>query len=262
MYYFDNSSTALLKPDSVGLSVLDAINNLGNANRSFYPASLNATKLVFETKKALANLVAGQVENIALTSSATESLNLVINGLITSNDHVIASVFDHNSSLRPLYQIGADLDFILCDYLGQLDYEMIESLIKPHTKYIVFNHASNVTGEVVKLDYMINLAIKHNLILIVDVAQSLGHVPIKYHPRCIYCFTGHKGLFGPLGTGGVIASPNIDFKPIKTGGTGHHTFDALTSHHLPEVFEVGSLNVHSLAGLKSGVDFVLDKTLD
>ncbi|MDR2569029.1 MAG: aminotransferase class V-fold PLP-dependent enzyme [Oscillospiraceae bacterium] len=259
MIYFDNSATTIQKPPAVSQAVAHAINNFGNAGRSFYDFARLASREIFQTRMEIANLIGlDEPLNVAFTSSATESLNLVIGGLVEKNDHVITTVAEHNSVLRPLYLSGCALDFIDCDDSGILQIDSFESLLKPTTKFLVCTHGSNVTGNITDVKKLYSLCKSHEITMISDISQTFGTVSVETDMADIFCFTGHKGLFGPQGTGGVIINGKHNFNIKKTGGAGVNSFDALQSSDMPDIFEVGTLNSHSIYGLQKGVRFIIE----
>ncbi len=257
MIYLDNSATTLIKPETVKNAVLNAIGTVGNAGRSFHLPSTLANDIIYDTRESLAALShTSDPLNIAFTSGATESLNLVINSLIKETDHVITTVFEHNSVLRPLYFIGCELSIIPCDSSGRLQLEIIDKLIKKNTKFFICTHGSNVTGTVLPVKEIQNLCKAHNITFIMDVSQTFGATEVRADFADVICFTGHKGLFGVMGTGGIISDNNIRFTPIKTGGSGNSGFDKVHPCQMPDVFEAGTINTHGLAGLCAGVNFI------
>lgn len=261
--YFDNSATTLIKPPEVGEAVAYAINHFGNASRSFYDAAMTASREIYRTRAAVAALV-GSAEplNIAFTSSSTESLNLVIGGLVKQEDAVITTVTEHNSVLRPLYLKGCGLDFIDCDEQGVLQLAAFEELIRPETRFLICTHGSNVTGNITEVKQLYDLCRAHDLTMILDVSQTMGLIPVSGDMADVLCFTGHKGLFGPQGTGGIIVNRPLPFEIVKTGGAGVHSFAMFQQNEMPDVFEAGTLNSHSLYGLQKGVEFILDTGIE
>ena len=257
MIYFDNSSTTLTKPSEVAEAVSFAIQNFGNASRSFYDAVMRANREVFKTRLEIAELMGlDDPLNVAFTSSSTESLNLIIGGLVKENDSVITTVTEHNSVLRPLYLKNCTLDFIDCDDNGVLLLDHFEKLIKPSTRFLVCTHGSNVTGNITDVKNLYNMCKSNNIIMILDISQTFGLIPVSSDMADVFCFTGHKGLYGPQGTGGIILSNKIDFDIVKTGGAGVNSFDLLQPKEMPDLFEVGTLNSHSIYGLQKGVEFI------
>ena len=257
MIYFDNGATTLLKPPEVAEAVQYAIENFGNAGRSFYDAVMLANREIYRTRIELARL-AGLDDplQVAFTSSATESLNLVISGLIGPEDAVITTLAEHNSVLRPLYLTGCDLEFLDCDENGRIMVESFESKLKDNTKFLVCTHGSNVTGNITDVESLYQKCSAHGITMILDGSQTFGAIPVNMSMADIICFTGHKALYGPQGTGGVLAVDSYDFSIVKTGGAGTNSFDRFQSTDLPDIFETGTLNSHGLYGLQKGVQFV------
>ncbi|NMD17538.1 MAG: aminotransferase class V-fold PLP-dependent enzyme [Synergistaceae bacterium] len=263
MIYFDNSATTLIKPSEVAKAVKYAIDHFGNAGRSFYGAVMLANREIYRTRKEIADLA--ELEDplrVAFTSSSTESLNLVIRGLVKKEDHVITTVLEHNSVLRPLYLTGCDLSILECDDKGDLLLDTFESLAKPSTKFCVCTHGSNVIGNVTDIGTLYAKCKRHGITLILDVSQTFGAIPVKADMADILCFTGHKALFGPQGTGGIIAKGPIEFAVVKTGGAGVNSFERSQSTEMPDVFEAGTPNSHGIFGLQKGVQFINAVGLD
>jgi len=259
--YFDNSATTLKKPSSVAEAVSYAINNFGNAGRSFYEAASLAGREIYATRMEIAKLIGcDEPLRVAFTSSATESLNLVLGGLVRKSDHVVTTTLEHNSVLRPLYLTGCELKILDCDRLGNLDIEMLERIITSKTRVLVCTHGSNVTGNVNDVRAIYEICKTFDITFILDIAQTFGQIPVYMDMADIFCFTGHKGLYGPQGTGGIIVSDRFDsrfdFEITKTGGAGVSSFSRFQSKFLPDVFEVGTLNSHGIYGLQKGVTFV------
>lgn len=257
MIYFDNSATTLKKPPEVAEATAYAINNFGNAGRSFYDAALLVNREIFNTRAEISRLVnLDDPLSVAFTSSATESLNLVIGGLINKEDAVITTVTEHNSVLRPLYLKGCSLSFMNCDDNGNLITDSFEQLLTPSTRFLVCTHGSNVTGNITDVKKIYGLCKKHNITMILDVSQTFGTIDVSKDMADILCFTGHKGLLGPQGTGGVITNGSFDFNIVKTGGAGVNSFDTFQCKTMPDVFEAGTLNGHGIYGLQKGVQFI------
>lgn len=271
LYYFDNSATTLKKPAAVAEAVYHAIadGHLGNPARGSHTASLNALRLTEMLRKKTASLFGvPDAANVAFTANATASLNMVLKGLLKPADHIITTVTEHNAVLRPLYQLeeqGAALSFVGVDAFGTLRYPDFEQLLRPDTRAVVVNHASNVTGNVADLEWIGSFCREHGLIFIVDASQSAGVLAIdmvKQHID-VLCFTGHKGLYGPQGTGGIcLGDRHLAFVPVFTGGSGFHSFDKHYPVQMPTLLEPGTQNVHGLAGLSAGLDYIQQKGLD
>jgi len=257
MIYFDNSATTVTKPPEVAEAVAYAINNFASVGRSFHDASMLASREVYKTRMAVAELIGlDDPLNVAFTSSSTESLNLVIGGLIGKNDSVITTVTEHNSVLRPLYLTGCNLSFIDCEDNGNLLIDSFEKMINPSTGYLCCIHGSNVTGNVTDVRKLHDICKKNNITMILDISQTFGTFPVSADMADIFCFSGHKGLFGPQGTGGVIVNGRFDFNIVKTGGRGSGSFDMFQSKDMPDIFETGTLNSHGIYGLQKGVAFI------
>lgn len=266
MIYLDNAATTMHKPPNTAEAVANAINTFGSPGRGAHSASITASRAVYKARKQVAELIGAEnASDIAFCSNATEALNTAIAGLFSKGDHIITTVTEHNSVLRPLYisqMLGAEISYISLDSNGILDYDSVEKLIKSNTKAFVINHASNVTGNTADLDFFIKLKNKYGLMLIVDGAQSAGILPINVKNFDVFCFTGHKGLMGPQGTGGIYVKPGIKIKPLKSGGSGIHSFDRLHPDTMPEALEAGTLNSHGIAGLSSSIEFISQTGID
>ena len=259
MIYMDNAATSLQKPLQVEQAVLEALRTAGNPGRGAHEATLHASRLVYGARAAAAELFdAEDASRIAFTANATEALNIAISGLIRPGDHVITTVCEHNSVLRPLYAMqkkGVELTIAASGQNGTVDFDAIEAAIRANTKAIVCTHASNLTGNLTDMQRMGELARRHGLFLIVDASQTAGVIPIdvKQMHIDVLCFTGHKSLFGPQGTGGLYIGEGAEIKPLKSGGTGVHSFLKTQPEELPEHLEAGTLNGHGIAGLLAGV---------
>jgi cysteine desulfurase family protein len=268
MIYLDNAATTLVKPKEVENAIINALHTAGNAGRGAHKGTLDASRIVYDTRVKLAKFF--NVKNpsqIAFTSNATESLNIAIQGILKAGDHVITTVCEHNSVLRPLYLMekkGVELDFITADKNGILDYESPESLIKPNTKAVVITHASNLTGNITDLEKISKITRKHHLLLIVDAAQTAGIIPIDVEKLGIdiLCFTGHKGLLGPQGTGGIYVREDIKISPLKVGGSGIKSYQKEHPHEMPTALEAGTLNTHGIAGLGAAIDYIENKKIE
>lgn len=257
MIYFDNSATTLHKPPEVAETITQALGTYGNPGRSFCQPAMAAARAIYGARCEIARLV--QLDNplsIAFTSGATESLNLVLNSLVQPQDHVITSVLEHNSVLRPLYQKGCSLSFIPCDNQGRLVLSNLNVLLRSDTRFLICTHGSNLTGAVTDVQALREFCDRHKLIFILDVSQTLGCIETLAEMADVLCFTGHKALFGPQGTGGIIVSRPLDFRPVKTGGSGSHSFEREQPHQMPDIFEAGTQNAHGLAGLRAGAAFI------
>jgi len=257
MIYFDNAATTVQKPPEVAEKVLNAINSFGNPGRSFHSYSMDAARAVYDARQETAKLVRLQNPlNVAFTSGATESFNLVVSSLIGPDDHVITTVLEHNSVLRPLYKTGCQISFIPCDGNGCLELDNLNPFLKKNTRFLICTHGSNVTGCVTDVDALRRFCRENGLIFILDVSQTLGSIKTYADMADILCFTGHKALMGPQGTGGIIVNRHMDFKLVKTGGSGSDTYNKHQPLSMPDIFEAGTLNAHGIAGLKEGISYI------
>ena len=263
MIYLDSSATSFLKPPQVAEAVFRSFNTIGNAGRGAHAPTLNASRLIYDTREKLAALFGTpDPSRIAFTCNATEALNIAIHGAIHPGEHVITTACEHNSVLRPLYlkeKEGTELTIIPADKKGHIRYDLLESSVKSNTSAIVLTHASNLSGNVTDLAFVANFAKKHGLLLIVDASQTAGSLPINVVKMGIdiLCFTGHKGLFGPQGTGGLYVREGLTLSPLKSGGSGIHSFDRQHPTDMPTALEAGTLNGHGIAGLNAGLDYIL-----
>ncbi len=263
MIYLDNAATTIHKPESVIEAVTDAMRHVGNSARGTHAGSLDAARVIFETRMKAAQLFGcPDPTRVAFTSNVTESLNLAINGLLDAGDHVITTMLEHNSVLRPLYRLeeerGVEMSIVPADQNGCVIYDDFEKMIRPNTRAIVTTHISNLTGNMLNVARIGKIAHEHGLIYIVDAAQSAGNIPIDMAAMDIdvLCFTGHKGLYGPQGTGGVCVMPGVEIRPFKVGGTGVQTYLKTQPKDMPVRLEAGTMNAHGLAGLSAAIDFI------
>lgn len=263
MIYFNNAATSYPKPDTVINSITDYLKSAPfNLGRS----SLNAYRedIIFSCRKKIADLLKiKNPNNIIFTSGATESLNLALFGLELSNCHVITTSTEHNSVLRPLKIIenekSAELSIVNSDINGFIDPEAIASEIKENTKAIIVNHCSNVTGTVINLKRISEIASANRIHLIVDMSQSVGlmDIDISEINADMVAFTGHKGLYGMAGIGGLYIKEGLKLKPLKFGGTGFKSESLDQPDELPIYYEAGTQNIPGIISLSSGIDFLL-----
>lgn len=259
--YFDNAATTARKPRELSEKYQEIFTkNYGNPSRGGHKNSVNAMMAINDSKKSLAKLFNTKANNIAFTNNCSYGANYVIKSLVKENDHIITSTSEHNSILRPLYQSKASLSFLDFNNKLELEYEKLEDLVKNNTRFLVINHASNLLANINDLDRLSYFCKKHNLIMIVDIAQTAGNTPIDIskYPNSIFLFTGHKSLYGPTGTGGIIINGDFDFSPVFSGGSGIKSFSKSHPSQFPTVFEVGTSNFISQIALKSSIDFILD----
>lgn len=259
MLYFDNAATSLQKPPQVAAAVMEAMGALGNPGRGAYEPALQAARRIHAARQLVAELFnAPGAERIAFAYNATQALNTAIFGLLGPGDHAITTVCEHNSVLRPLYaleQRGLQVTRLECDGCGRIDYGQLERSLQKNTKAVVLAHASNVTGNVVDLYSISAFASAHNLLLIVDAAQTAGCLPIDVQrtPVDVLCFTGHKGLLGPTGTGGLYVRPGLQLPALMVGGSGVQSFLPSHPQQMPTALEAGTPNVQGIAGLHAAL---------
>ena len=263
MIYLDNAATTLCKPPEVIDAVVRAMNTMGNSSRGTHEGSLAASREIYETRVKLARFFGcKRADHVVFTCNATEALNIAINGVINPGSHVITTDMEHNSVLRPLYRLEAEqrveLSFVAAGRRGMVDYTDFEKLIRPNTQAIVCTHASNLTGDMTDVVQVGQVAKKHGLLLIADASQTAGCFPIDMETMGIdiLCFTGHKGMMGPQGTGGMCIREGVSIRPLKVGGTGVQTYSKTQPDQLPALLEAGTLNGHGIAGLSAAVDYI------
>lgn len=268
MIYFDNAATTYDKPKKMIDAVVTAMNNSGNAGRGVHSASMSASGTVFDCRVKLSKFFgSNDADTVVFTNNSTESLNIAIKGILKSGDHVITTNLEHNAVLRPLYEMvekGVFLDIVKCDEFGNIDIHDIEKMIKKNTKMIVTTHGSNVIGNIIDIKKIGELAKNNNIVYVVDASQTAGIFDINVNDMNIdvLCFTGHKGLLGPQGTGGMIIKDKIDIRVLKSGGTGIKTFDKIMPKELPTHLEAGTLNSHGIAGLSASIDYINELGLE
>lgn len=267
MIYLDNAATSLQKPKEVETAMIQALHTMGNPGRGAHDATLQAGRCVYQVREQLAQLFhAESADRIAFTSNATEALNTAIQGLFQKGDHVITTVCEHNSVLRPLYRLqeqGVEVSFLPADAQGILDYDKLPALIKENTKAVIVTHASNLTGNItdlerIKKEILQKEILQKKILFLVDGSQTAGILPVDVQKMGIdvFCFTGHKGLMGPQGTGGLYVRPGVTINPLKVGGSGIHSFDHEHPTAMPEHLEAGTLNVHGIAGLGGALHYL------
>lgn len=268
MIYFDNAATSMQKPSCVAQAVTEAMCALGNSGRGVHSGALSAARIIYDTRAALAQLFGAESpDRIAFTANSTQALNMAIKGILNPGDHVITTALEHNSVLRPLYELedrGVELTVLPADQLGNIRYEDFEKEIRPGTKAIVTTHGSNLTGNLLDIGRIGAIAEKHGLLYIVDASQTAGVFPIDVRKMYIdiLCFTGHKGLLGPQGTGGIYVREGVEIKPLLSGGSGVQTYLRKHPPQMPTLLEAGTLNGHGIAGLGAAVHYLQEAGLD
>ena len=268
MIYLDSAATSYHKPDGVARAVAEAISHMGNPGRGAHEASLDASRVVYGTREKMAGLFGvEEASQIVFTANSTESLNIAIQGLVDPGDHVITTVMEHNSVLRPLYlcqQRGVSLTILPFSAAGTVTPEAIEAVIRSNTRMIVCTHGSNLTGDLNDLEAIGRVCKKHHLLFVVDASQTAGVFPIQMDSMNIdvLCFTGHKSLMGPQGTGGMCVRKGVQIRPLLVGGSGIDSYSKIHPQVMPTALEAGTLNAHGIAGLSAALDFIKKVTPD
>ena len=268
MIYLDNAATTMRKPQEVIDAVVLAMSSMGNAGRGVNDASLSASRIIYDTRERLCRMFGGtDPRQVVLTCNSTESLNIAIRGLLSPGDHVITTMLEHNSVLRPLYDLeakGTSLTIIESDKRGRFDIEDMKKAVRPETKMIVCTNGSNLTGNYVELKPIGEFAREHGILFVVDASQTAGVFPINVEEMKIdvLCFTGHKGLLGPQGTGGMYVREGVNIRPLKAGGTGVQTYSKSQPVQMPTALEAGTLNGHGIAGLHAALGYIEEHGID
>lgn len=264
----DNAATTLHKPEAVKQAVMEAFDTMGNAGRGASDPALGAARVIYGAREKLARFFhAENPSTIVFTANSTESLNIAVKGLFSPGDHVITTVLEHNSVLRPLYECsekGVELTILSCDEKGNISYEEMEKAVRKETKAIVCTHASNLTGNMIDLEQVGRIAERHGLLLVVDASQTAGVWPIDVQKLGIdvLCFTGHKSLLGPQGTGGMYVRTGVKIRPLLSGGSGVDTYNPHHPEQMPTALEAGTLNGHGIAGLSAAISYLEETGLD
>ena len=251
MIYLDNSATTFLKP----VSVFEAMNRYmqtsgGNPGRSGHFMSMRASDTIYKCREEIAKFLGiNEPQQIVLVPSATFGLNMVIKSVLNYNSHAVITDMEHNSVLRPVHSI--------CKYSVCTSPYDAKKKIKSNTKLIVVNHASNVNGEIADLEGYKKIAKEYGIYILLDASQSAGHIPVLADGLDFIVSSGHKGLFGPQGTGFLYVKKGLSVKPLVSGGTGYHSESFVQPEDIPEGLESGTLNGVGFAGLKEGISYVL-----
>lgn len=268
MIYLDNAATTRPKPPGVAEAVAAAMDAYGNCGRGVHDDALSAARTVYGVRQQLADLFGcPRADRVAFTPNSTVALNIAIGGLLGPGDHVISTDLEHNSVLRPLYRLraaGAAVDFVPADGRGRIDYDSFGLLLRPNTRAVVCTHASNLTGDMVDIGRVGAFCREHGLLFILDASQTAGVFPIDMAAQQIdvVCFTGHKSLLGPQGTGGLCVGEGVDIRPFAVGGTGVQSFLETQPEEYPTRLEAGTLNSHGIAGLGAALDYLARTGMD
>ena len=268
MIYMDNAATTMRKPQEVVDAVMNAMCSMGNAGRGAHAASLSASRVIYNARESLARFFGAEnPKQIVFTNNSTESLNIAIKGLFEPGDHAVTTMLEHNSVLRPLYEMqekGVALTIVKSNKKGTISYEELEEAVQENTKAIVITNASNLTGNYVDVKRVGEIAKKKGVLLVVDASQTAGVYPINVKEMNIdiLCFTGHKSLLGPQGTGGLYVREGLRLKPLKCGGSGVQTYLKKHPDDMPTALEAGTLNGHGIAGLGAAIEYLEKEGID
>ena len=269
MIYLNNAATTIQKPPAVAEAVVAAMAGAGSSSRGASASDLAAARSVAGARVKLARLIGfTHPERVIFTLNATMALNIAIFGSLRPGDHVITTDFEHNSVLRPLHELERrgviELDYLRADAAGRLHMEELEGLFRPSTRAVVATHASNLTGAITDAAALAVAAHAHGARFVLDASQTLGALPVDMAAlgADILCFTGHKALMGPQGTGGLAVAPDLELDPLVHGGTGVKSADPFQPLSWPEHLEAGTMNGHGLAGLDAALEFLLDLGVD
>ena len=263
MIYLDNAATTMRKPQEVVDAVAAALGSVGNAGRGASAGALDAGRVVLRCREAVAALLGcPRADHVCFSANATTALNAALSGLVGPGERVVTTVLEHNSVLRPLARLaderGVEVAYAGCDAHGFLDMDELERLICPGTRLVAVTHGSNVTGNLVDVARVAKMAHAVGALVLVDASQTAGSVPLDMAAMGldVVCFTGHKGLMGPQGTGGMAVAEGVDVRPWAEGGSGVHSFERRHPLEWPTRLEAGTLNAHGLAGLAAGIAFI------
>jgi len=269
--YLDNAATSWPKPDSVYEAVDHFQRENGAPNgRSGYREALESNRIVERARRGVAELIhAADPQHVVFGFNGTDVLNLAICGVVRPGDHVVTTVCDHNSVLRPLRALrqlhGVGVSYVPCDGEGFVSPDDVRAALRPDTRLVAVVHASNVTGAIQPIDAIGHLVREHGALFLVDAAQSLGHVPIAVSRLAVDLLAapGHKGLLGPLGTGVLYIRPGVErvLEPLRRGGTGTQSEEDRQPDELPDKYEPGNHNLVGLAGLIAACDFLAQQSI-
>lgn len=263
--YLDNGATSYPKPPEVADSIFDYITNVGtNVGRGAYTSTYIAENIVFETRELICEIFNfNKSENVIFTKNITESLNVLIKGLLKQGDHVIVSSMEHNAVMRPLNSLKDKIDYtrVMCNDLGDLNMEEFASSIKENTKAVIMTHASNVSGTILDLEKVGEICQANNIFFIIDSAQTAGFLDMDFNKLKADAigFTGHKSLLGPQGIGGFLVNDKLlkELDTLIEGGTGSLSDNEIQPDYMPDKFEAGTLNIPGIYGLNASLKYLL-----
>jgi len=272
MIYLDNAATSWPKPPEVLKAMVGVLEYAGgNPGRSGHRLSIEAARAVYDTREDIARFFnISDPTRVIFTSNATHAINIVLRGLLKPGDRVVVSSMEHNAVMRPLRRLeeqGLILDVVSCASDGSLDVNDIATALKLDTRLVVINHASNVAGTILPVAEVVSIARSTGALLLVDAAQTGGVLPIDMKAFGIdfLAFTGHKGLQGPPGVGGLVIADHVDvsqIEPLMRGGTGSQSELEEQPEYLPDKFESGTPNIAGIAGLRAGINWIMDRGIE
>src|SRR6056297_3039869 len=270
--YLDNAATTRYKPQTVIDKMTNFMTELNcSPGRGGYECAIQAGREIMDTRFLISDFFnAGEVESILFTKNVTESLNILIKGLLKEGDHVVTTSLEHNAALRPLNQLEEkniiEVSYVQADKKGILNPSLIEEAIQDNTKLIILNHASNVTGTILPAEEVGKIAKKHDIFYALDTAQTAGVIDINFKKFNLdfLGFTGHKSLLGPQGTGGMAISERLaeEMETLIAGGTGSLSETVKQPDFLPDKFESGTLNTPGIIGLKTGIEYINEQGIE
>jgi len=272
MIYLDNAATSWPQSPEVLTAMTDVLERAGgNPGRSGHLLSIEAARVMYKARECIANFFnSGDPLRVVFTNNATHAINLVIRGLLKTDDQVVVSSMEHNAVMRPLRDLEKkrlELHVVTCTSDGSLDVTAVAKAVNASTRLVVVNHASNVVGTILPIAEIASIAHHVGALLLVDAAQTAGAVPIDMQTMQIdlLAFTGHKSLMGPPGIGGLIIGNNVDaslIEPLMRGGTGSQSELEEHPERLPDKFESGTPNIVGVAGLYAGIQCVMERGID
>lgn len=267
--YFDNGSTSFPKAPGVAEAMFEHLKKGAyNINRGNYKGAYDVADMVLDTRELLAELFhAEDSRHVIFTPGITWSLNMFLKGFLKPGDHVLTTAMEHNAVMRPLTQlrkIGVTYDMVPANAEGTVAVEEFVARIRENTKAVIVLHASNVCGTVMPIREIGAMCKEYGLFFAVDTAQSAGTIPVDMQLDGIdfLAFTGHKGLLGPQGTGGIYVREGLELSPLKVGGSGVQSFLEEHPRKMPTALEAGTLNVHGIAGLKAALEYIKEETVE
>lgn len=265
----DNAATSWPKPESVYRAVDHFNRRLGaSPGRGSHRRSVISGQILLETRESLAGLFnIKDSSHIAFTVNVTEAINIALKGLLEPGDHVVISSMEHNAVVRPLHTLkdkGVEVTVVRCSPDGTLDPSLLEQALTLRTRLVCLLHASNITGTIMPVAEVGRIVRQKGILFMVDAAQSAGVLPVDVEEQNIdlLAFTGHKGLLGPQGTGGLYIRPGLDVRPLVEGGTGSQSERVDQPDFMPDRFESGTPNTPGIAGLNAGVQFIQETGME